>query len=154
MPTILGYRDEGIDDGYEEVNSLHPLPVYLPVPPASAGWSVFSLNCAATNNLTLIKSGPTVVGAIYVYNNAATPRLIRVYDSNLAPVVAADAVKIKMRLGIPSTATTGAGSNIPIPMDGVPFINGLGISITTVMTSDTDATSPSAGDVLLNILYK
>lgn len=150
MGNILLYRDVD-DDGYGEVTSDHPLPVKLPY---GLPYNTTSLTCAATANLTLVFPSECQLLGWAVFNHAATERLVRVYDKgSAAPVVANDAPLIKLRIGIPATAT-GAGSNMYFGENGLRMVSGLGFSITTVMTSDTDGTAPSAGDVLLNLFWR
>lgn len=156
MANVLGYRDvEDGDTEYLEVTSRHPLPVTVVSPAGGAdpGWRSFSRNATADANLVNVP-GASRIGSVFASNHAATERLIRVYDLSRPAVVATDAGFIIMRITMPATAT-GAGSNVPIPLGGVALLNGgFAISITTVVTSDVDGTAPSAGDVLLNILYR
>lgn len=154
MPTEIGFRTTVIGGGFgslDAVNEENPLPVVQAI---RTPYNVFSLLCLGTANLTSLYTGPCVVIGWAVYNHAVTERLVRLYDKpTVAPVVATDNNLIKLRIGIPATAT-GAGSNILMTEPGLYLATGLGFSITTVMTSDTDGTAPTAGDVLLNLFWK
>ncbi len=156
MSNILGYRDvEDGDTEYTEVTSRHPLPVTVlsPVGGPDPGWHSFSLLALGTNNLVNV-IGASRIGAISVSNHAATERLLRVYDLNRPAVVATDGAAVVLRIVIPATAT-GAARDVPIPLGGLALIGGgFAISTTTVVTSDTDGTSVTAGDMQINILWR
>lgn len=108
----------------------------------------YSLNAAATTNLTLIKPGPGIITAIHAVNVAAAVRYLKFYDSKILPVAGVGTPC--RRFAIPA-ATTGAGFVFapPIPMK---FAVGIAFAMTTGV-ADIDTTALTANDVTLTIEY-
>ncbi len=152
MPTELGFRSTQPGfSGIEAVNEENPLPVVQAI---RTPYTTFSYRAAGGPDLVRVSTGPCVLIGWAIYNHAATERLVRLYDkSSAAPVIATDNGLIRFRIGVPATAT-GAGSNFIMTEPGLLLPTGLGFSITTGMTSDTDATAATAGDVLVNLFWK
>lgn len=97
------------------------------------------LTCAASDNATLVSAKPCRLYSLNGYTSAATVRFIKLYDKATAPL-STDTPKITLALR-PSLDFSPA-----MPDVGVSFTQGLGFRITTLV-ADSDATSPTAGDV-------
>jgi hypothetical protein len=113
------------------------------------GWTPNTLVSAATNNATSLKATPGVVGMITASNNNASPRYLKFYNKASAPAPASDTPVLVIE--IPGNAA-GAGSNIPIPMQGIKFSVGIAYAIVAGIANN-DNTAVGASEVAINIAY-
>jgi hypothetical protein len=115
----------------------------------TGGSTPYFLISAATTNATSVKGSAGTIYGIQVYNINAAVRYLKIYNKASAPTVGTD-TPIKV-IAIPG-ATTGAGSNVPIPSVGIALGTGIAFAITTgITTADTGAVA--ASEILVNIDY-
>lgn len=110
--------------------------------------TAFSLNAAATTNLTLLKAGPGIITAIHAVNVNAAVRYLKFYDSKITPVAGVGTPC--RRFAIPASAT-GAGF-VFAPTIPMRFNVGIAFALTTGV-ADTDTAALTANDVTLTIEY-
>lgn len=108
----------------------------------------FSLIAAATTNATVVKTGPGRLVSIIAVNVNAAVRYLKFYDTNRKPD-AGTGTPIR-RYAIPAS-TTGLGFVLS-PVVPMGFFEGLAFTIVTGV-ADTDATAPSANDIILTLEY-
>lgn len=89
--------------------------------------------------------GGNVRGVVGVNTNAAA-RYLKLYDSDSAVAVGTTVPDITIAL-------PASGGFSYFPTDGINFKLGIFMAITT-LPADNDATAPSAGDVILTVLYE
>lgn len=115
----------------------------------SAGYTPGKLIATGTStDSTTIKASPGVVGYITASNIAASVNYLKFYNKTTC----ASTDTPVHTFAIPG-ATTGGGSNIPIPTQGIKFTAGICFRITTG-SADNDNTGVTAGDVIVNYGYK
>lgn len=149
MATEVGWLSTVAGSTLEKVNEDNPLPTQVVMPTVRT----FSFKAAGTTADAVV-ANPTPCKLIgwSLTNHAATERLVRVYDLGRPPVALTDGGSIKLRLSLPATAT-GTITSEMLPQPGSQCFFGLAFTISTVVTSDTDTTAPTAGDVLLNLFF-
>lgn len=106
---------------------------------------------AATINATVIKASAGTLGFITASNVNASPRYLKVYDKATAPVPGTDAALLKLVFLIPGN-TTGTGTNIPVPTEGIKFLNGISFVLTTGV-APTDTGAVAANEIVVNYGY-
>lgn len=106
----------------------------------------YSLVAANTTNATLIKDQPGVITAIHAINVNAGVRYLKFYDTSRVPIAGSGTPG--RRYAIPASAT-GAGF-VFAPATPLKFYNGIAFTLVTG-AADSDATAPSANDVILTI---
>jgi len=115
-------------------------------PATSGGTSISRTVAAASTNATNVKSSAGQVYQIIASNVSASARFVHLYNTSGSPTCNASIIATFIVPG----QTTGAGTNIQLD-PGVAFGTGIGFCI----TSANDGTgSVSAGDVVLNVVYK
>ena len=107
--------------------------------------TTFTLNSAASTNLTSVRVGPATVFSISASNINAAARFLKIYDKASAPVPASD--RPVLTLAIPATGFI----HLPLFM-GMRFTNGIALAITTV-AADTDTTATAANEQKVAISY-
>lgn len=105
---------------------------------------------AASNNTTVVKASAGWLHYIIVSNTNATVRFLKLYDKSTTPAPASDAALLKLVIPIPPSNLTPMVIPFPEP---VKFANGIGYALVTGI-SDTDNTSVSANEHLINIGYE
>ncbi len=105
----------------------------------------YKLVSAASTNATLVKTGPTYITALTASNVNAAARYLKLYDKATAPTVGTDPVAYTF---IIPGATTGAGTNIPMPR-ALYFTRGLGLAL-TVEATDAGTTGVAANEIVIN----
>lgn len=117
--------------------------------PATSGGitTTFRLNAAGSTNDTLIKGSAGNVYALYMHNNAATARSVKLYNKATQPTVGTDTPVATYRLAATSVTQPSFGGTI-----GVSFSLGIGIGI-TLNSGDSDTTAVTAGDVYVDLSY-
>lgn len=116
----------------------------------SGGYTPGKLISAASTNATVIKASAGTLGTIMVGSINAAARYLKIYDKASAPTVGTDtpvAVYI-----IPGN-TAGAGSNIPLPPQGLAFTSGISLALTTGIT-DADTGAVAASEIVVSYGYK
>jgi hypothetical protein len=111
---------------------------------ATGAASPTRLIAAAGTNATLVKSSAGAVYGWHLYNAAAYPVFLKLYNASTAPTAGSGTPA----LTIPIPA--GAAANIEFTK-GIAFGTGIGFTITK-LAADTDATSVVAGDLVVNLL--
>jgi hypothetical protein len=99
---------------------------------------------AATNNSTLVRTGPVVLLQIVAVNTTATIEFLKFYDKTTAPTCGTDTPLWTVPLLISTVAPT-----IISPPAGIRFFNGLGFCLTGGI-ADNDNTNAATG-VAINL---
>ena len=140
-----------------KISSILALIIILPVlmaaypqPSPSDGYIPGGLiSTGNSQDATVIKSSAGVLGYIFASNVNSSPMYVKIYDKATAPT-SSDTPKIRML--VPGS-TTGSGNNMPIPLYGARFSNGISFRIVTT-SPDSGNTGVAAGEVILNYGYK
>lgn len=118
------------------------------VDPPSA-WRVKAL---ASTNLTVVRGGPTQLVGWYLFNKAAAPVYLKLYDLARNPALATDTPLFTVPLPTGGGAVVNFSTGLPAGA-GVPFFTGLAYAITGGVT-DTDTTATAADDVHGFLLHR
>lgn len=125
------------------------LPVYFAnvtlIANSSGTTNNFHLVAAASTNATSIKTAHAVVYSFDIFNAAAAPRYVKLYNKASAPTVGTD-TPLKT-IGVPAGGHVNFASAL-----GMSFTTGLALAITTGI-ADTDATAVAANDVVVDLDY-
>lgn len=116
---------------------------------STGGYTPGKLISASGTNGTSIKASAGTLGYITASNINASPRYLKVYNKASTPTVGTD-VPVHTFL-IPGN-TAGAGTNIPLPPQGIALGTGIAIAITGGV-ADNDSTSVAANDIVINYGY-
>lgn len=108
--------------------------------------SVYSTIAVNTDNAALIRAGSGWVDSIDFYNPSAAIRYVKLYDKAAAPTASDTPF---LRIGIPA----GGRDQLSYPSRELNYGAGLGVRIVTGQ-ADNDNTAPTAGDVVINIVYR
>lgn len=101
-------------------------------------------NLSMSTTGVLIKTGPSQIFAVIVYNNATAARYLKFYDKATAGTASDTPVlTVGLTASALNTFTVGQGSQ---------FLLGLSVRATNLV-ADNDATAPTANDVVLNVEY-
>lgn len=103
---------------------------------------------AANQDATQLKASAGQVYDLYMYNNAAAPRFVKLYDKASGATSADTPVAT---FGLPA-GTTGGGGRDTVPV-GDAFANGIQMRITTGM-ADNDTGTCAANDVAVKFSVK
>ena len=121
-------------------------PTVNDVASATGGYTPNKLISAATTNATVIKASAGTLGYVQASNINAAARYLKFYNKATAPVVGTD-VPVHVWL-IPGN-TAGAGTNIPIPSEGVNFSAGISFAL-TAGAADSDVAAVAASEIIVN----
>lgn len=114
------------------------------------GYTPGQLISAATTNATNVKASAAKIGYITASNVNAAARYLKIYNKATSPTVGTD-TPVHTFL-IPGN-TAGAGTNIPLPSQGIELTNGFSFALTTgAAVSDTGAVA--ASELIVNYGYK
>ena len=116
-------------------------------PQTSGGYSNNSINAAASNNATSVKGSAGQVFGVNVYNNAAYPIYVKLYNKATAPAPGTDNALLTRRIGVQA----GTQRDLTFAA-GLPHSTGIGLAIVKGIT-DTDNTSVAANDCLVEVEY-
>jgi len=117
----------------------------------TGGATPYHLITANTTNSTLISTGAHTLYDLELTGLNTSAGYLRLYDSASAPTCSSATGAVKTLLVIGS-ATQQGGIIVPLPPQGVAFVNGLAYCFTGGPT-DTDNTAGPAG-ALINLDYK
>jgi hypothetical protein len=92
-----------------------------------------------------IKAAAGQVHGWYLYNNASSIRVVKLYNKASAPTVGTDTPSHTIVL------PANSGANV-FTDTGIAFSAGIGLGVTTGI-ADNDTTAPTANDVTVNIFY-
>ena len=116
-------------------------------PPAETPFHIIS---AATTNATVVKASAGTIRTLYVFNQNAAIRYLKIFNKATAPIPGTDTPILN--IPIPANgagANFGGGAVIPV---NIANAAGIGIAITAGQ-ADLDATAVAAGDVMVNMSY-
>lgn len=116
------------------------------VPATTSTLSRARIMAAATTNATSVKATAGTIKTIFLHNNTASAKFLKVYAKATAPTVGTD-VPIAT-LTIPANGPL----NLPLNEPGFPVATGIAIAITGAV-ADSDTTVLAANDVTGFILY-
>lgn len=121
----------------------------------SDGCTAYQVVSSTGQNLALIKLGATKVYGWYIYNNAAYPKKVILYDAaSTGSVTVGTSPNPLVTLVIP--ASSGANVSLPVPLavsSGLCIAMTGGASASTTMQNN-DTTNVTLNDLNVNILYK
>lgn len=113
---------------------------------ATGGYTPGKLISAATTNATSVTAVASTLGYITASNVNASPRYLKLYNKASSPTVGTD-TPVHTFL-IPGN-TAGAGTNIPLPPQGIAFSNGIALALTTGV-ADNDTAAVAANEIVVN----
>lgn len=121
------------------------------VPATSGGLSTGSSPyiSAASTNATSVKGSAGQLYGMYVSNINVNPRYVKLYNKASSPTVGSDTPIMTFMVPGNSSGVSGAFEF----SNGIPFSTGIAFAITGSY-ANADTTAISAGDVIVNILYK
>ena len=112
----------------------------------SGGYTPGHLVSAATTNATSVKASAGTLGHVSASNVNAAARYLKFYNKASAPTVGTD---VPVLTYIIPGNTSGAGTNIPLPPQGIAFSTGIAFAITTEAT-DAGSTAVAASEIVIN----
>lgn len=112
----------------------------------AGGVSVYRLLAAGTTNAQCPKASAGQVYGWHLFNAAAYPVFLKLYNKASAPSVGSDTPVLTVGL------SAGATANVAFPW-GIPFTTGIALAITKLV-ADADTTAVTANDLALNLLLK
>lgn len=113
---------------------------------ATGGYTPGKLISAASTNATNIKGSAGTIGYLTASNTNASPRYLKVYNTASSPTVGTD-TPIHTFL-IPGNSS-GAGTNIPLPTQGIKCDTGISIALTTG-AADSDTSGVAVSEIIVN----
>jgi hypothetical protein len=118
----------------------------------SGGCSIFrSLDLDETEEE--VKGSAGQIYGMIVHNMSASVRYLKFYDAPASAVTVGTTTPV-MTIPIQTTGdTNGAGWSPVIPVQGIPFENGITVAATTGL-ADADTGAPGANEVVVSIWYK
>lgn len=120
-----------------------------PTAAATGGYTPGKVISAASTNATSIKTSAGTLGYITASNTNAAARYLKIYNKASSPTVGTD-TPIHTFL-IPGN-TAGAGTNIPLPPQGIALGTGIALAITTG-AADSDSGAVAASEIIVNYGY-
>lgn len=111
-----------------------------------AGMSNARIAAAASTNATSVKAAPGSIAGIYVFNNNAAIRFLKLYNKASAPTVGTDVPVMTIPIG------PGAARSID-PPGGIEFTIGIAFATTTGI-ADNNSGAVGADDLHGIITYK
>jgi len=113
---------------------------------ATGGYTPGKLVSAASTNATSIKASAGTLGFLTASNVNASARYVKLYNKASAPTVGTD---VPVFTFIIPGNTAGAGTNIPIPPQGLNFTTGIALALTTEAT-DAGSTGVALAEIVVN----
>ncbi len=104
---------------------------------------------AASTNATSVKASAGTLYMLTASNTNAAARYLKIYNKASAPTVGTD-VPVYTFL-IPGSST-GAGTNIPLPAQGIALGTGFALALTTG-AADADTGAVAASEIVVNYAY-
>lgn len=121
-----------------------------PTVSSTGGYTPGHLVSAATTNATSVQGSATTVGYITASNVNAAARYLKIYNKATAPTVGSDT---PVHTFIIPGNTAGAGTNIPLPPQGIALGTGFAFALTTEAT-DAGSTGVAVSEIVINYGYK
>lgn len=112
----------------------------------TGGYTPSKLISAAATNATVIKASAGTIGYLTASNINAAPRYLKIYNKATAPTVGTD---VPVHTFIIPGNTAGAGTNIPLPPQGIALSAGISFAITTGVL-DADVGAVAAAELVIN----
>lgn len=116
---------------------------------STGGYTPGKLVSAATTNATVIKASAGTLGHISASNVNAAARYLKFYNKATTPTVGTD---VPVLTYIIPGNTAGAGTNIPLPPQGINFSTGISFAITTEAT-DAGSTGVAVSEIVINYAF-
>jgi len=116
---------------------------------STGGYTPGKLVSAATTNATVIKASAGTLGHISASNVNAAARYLKFYNKATAPTVGTD---VPVLTYIIPGNTAGAGTNIPLPPQGINFSTGIAFATTTEAT-DAGSTAVAVSEIVINYAF-
>lgn len=112
----------------------------------TGGYTPAKLISAATTNATSVKASAGTIGYLTASNINASPRYLKIYNKASAPTVGTD---VPVHTFIIPGNTAGAGTNIPLPPQGIALGTGIAFATTTGV-ADADTGAVASADLVIN----
>jgi hypothetical protein len=151
MPTMDAVGRAGyvyVTDGThtQPTGDASARPIYITcVPVTSGGLTTYRVLWPGNTTGVNIKASAGQVYGWYLYNNASSIRVVKLYNKATAPTVGTDTPT--QTIVLPANGGANVFSDI-----GFAFSSGIGIGVTTGI-ADNDTGAPSANDVVANLFY-
>ena len=116
---------------------------------STGGYTPGKLVSAATTNATVIKASAGTLGHISASNVNAAARYLKFYNKATTPTVGTD---VPVLTYIIPGNTAGAGTNIPLPPQGINFSTGISFATTTEAT-DAGSTGVAVSEIVINYAF-
>lgn len=113
---------------------------------AVGGYTPGKLVSAASTNATSVKGSAGTLGFLTASNVNAAARYLKFYNKASAPTVGTD---VPIYTFIIPGNTAGAGTNIPIPSEGLNFSTGIALAL-TVEATDAGSTGVALSEIVVN----
>lgn len=136
----------------ESSNSYY-YPLVQDVPGELGGCSVYYLSCAASTNLTQVKTSAGQLYGFFASNVDSVPVYLRFYNLSSAPVLGTSTTFLNFE--IPQSTTPGDGlfASMWFPC-GIAFSAGITFSVATPWSDAATTGNLTASTVKVNIFYK
>lgn len=112
----------------------------------TGGYTPAKLISAATTNATSVKASAGTIGYLTASNINASPRYLKIYNKASAPTVGTD---VPVHTFIIPGNTAGAGTNIPLPPQGIALGTGIAFATTTGV-ADADTGAVASAELVIN----
>lgn len=127
-----------------------PAPVsQTPAASPIGGYTPGKLISAASTNATNVKNAAGTIGYVTASNVNAAARYLKIYNKASAPAVGTD---IPVHTFIVPGNTAGAGTNIPLPPQGINCSTGISFALTTGI-ADADTGAVALNELAVNYGY-
>lgn len=117
----------------------------LPTRDSRNGTSDYHLVSAGSTNTNSVKGSAAALYNVHIFNNAAYPVYVKIFNKATAPVTGTDTPVV--------TLGVQAGTQRDAVFNGMTLSLGLGVAITKVM-ADNDNTAVLANDCVIDVEYK
>ena len=146
MALRNAFGDLATDDSVQKVNTTQTdgSQKTKVVPANSGGLSIYRNISLGAGGIRIKGSAGQIYGW-FLFNNAASVRYVKLYNTSSAPSVGSSTPF--MTIPLPA----GGGANVNFT-SGISFSHGIGIGATTGVT-DGNTGAPAAHDVIVNIIY-
>lgn len=121
--------------------------------PMKRGIPYHWISAGGAPDAKLVAAGQRDLLKVIIGNVNAAARYVHFYDTAVAPVAGAGTPVLTLMVPGGVTGVNATADLAMHPDLGATFVNGLGFTI-TALPADTDATTPSAGDVNLSLTYR
>jgi cephalosporin hydroxylase len=153
IATAVQLIDNAISGTEMQVDLVAPIPAGTntigntgAVAHTGGGYTPGKLISAASTNATSVKGSAGKIGYLTASNINAAARYLKIYNKASAPTVGTDT---PVHTFLIPGGTTGAGTNIPLPSEGIALGTGIAFALTTG-AADADTGAVASAEVIVN----